>query len=132
MLRTALIGGLLACLLGCEPAAWLQAGGVRAFREVGAPEALEILADPAASVLQLRARRWEPTVPRASLVGLADPIPPALLEETGRVLVVAADGAAGRRLSARLVRAGVRRVVLVVGDPGALGAGPVLARPAER
>ena len=128
----------IACLLlvvsfvGCEADSWLRWGGVRAFREIETPEARRILRDPAASVLQLRTTRFEPTLTEAIVLEPNDPLPETLLD-AGRILVVTTDGAGGRRLSARLVRAGARRVALVVEDPVELGAPPppLLARPAR-
>jgi hypothetical protein len=126
----------IACLLlavffvGCEADSWLRWGGVRAFREIESPEARRILQDPVAVVLQLKTTRYEPTLTEAIPLKPNDPLPETLLD-AARILVVTTDGAEGRRLSARLVRAGVRRVALVVEDPVELGAprSPLLARP---
>lgn len=122
-----LLAGLLA---GCEADAWLQWGGVRAFREVEIGEARRILKDPEVSLLQLRTTRFEPTLPDATVVETDDPVPETLLEAE-RILVVTTDAPEGRRLSARLVRAGARRVALLIEDPVELGAprSPLLARP---
>ncbi len=134
MLRIARIACLLlvVSLVGCEVDSWLQWGGVRAFREIETPEARRILGDPETSVLQLRTTRFEPTLPEAIVLEPKDPLPETLLDAE-RTLVVTTDGAEGRRLSARLVRAGARRVALVVEDPVELGAPrpPRLARPAR-
>ncbi len=84
-------------------------------------------------MVQLRTRGRGATLPGARLVGPDDALPEEVLGAP-RVLVVAADAAAGRRLSAQLTRAGARRVALVVGDPLELGApaSPLLARPLRR
>jgi hypothetical protein len=121
---------LAVCLAGCEADSWLRWGGVRAFREIDSSEARRILQDPVASVLQLKTTRFEPTLTEAIVLEPNDPLPETLLA-AGRILVVTTDGAEGRRLSARLVRAGARRVALVVEDPVELGAprSPLLARP---
>jgi hypothetical protein len=105
---------------------------MRAFREIETPEARRILLDPLVSVLQLRTTRFEPTLTEAIVLEPNDPLPETLLD-AGRILVVTTDGAEGRRFSARLVRAGARRVALVVEDPVELGAppSPLLARPAR-
>ncbi len=123
---------LVVSLVSCEADSWLRWGGVRAFREVETSEARRILRDPVASVLQLRTTRSEPTLTEAIVLEPKGPLPETLLD-AGRILVVTTDGVEGRRLSARLVRAGARRVALVVGDPVELGASPspLLARPAR-
>lgn len=122
-----LLAGLL---VGCEADVWLQWGGVRAFREIEVGEARRILEDPDVSVLQLRTTRFEPTLPEATVLETDDPLPEGVLEAR-RILLVTTDGTQGRRLSARLVRAGARRVALLIEDPVELGAprSPLLARP---
>jgi hypothetical protein len=124
------LGGLLA-LVGCEAEVWLAAVGVRSFREVAVPEAQQLLEDPAARLVLAAQARPRSGLARATVVEDDAPLPEALLAAGGPLLVVAADGPAGRRLAARLVRAGARRVALLVADPEALRplGGPVLARP---
>lgn len=129
--RLAIACALLA-FCACDAEGWLHLGGVRAFREIGASEARRILEDPSAAVLQLRTAPLEPLLAEAVVLRAGDPLPRRLLE-AARILVVSRDGPAGRRLSARLVRAGARRVNLSVGDPVELGARTpaLLARPIE-
>jgi hypothetical protein len=93
-------------LLGCEPEPWLAAAGVRAFREIGPAEALRLLENP--EVVRVEVRPG------------GDVRPSTLPDGIERVLVVSREETVGRRVSARLARAGVRRVSLVVADPNAL------------
>ena len=118
--------------MGCEADSWLRWGGVRAFREIEIPEARRILRFPLASGLQLRTTRFEPTLTEAIVLEPKGPLPETLLD-AARVLVVTTDGTEGRRLAAHLVRAGARRVALLVEDPVELGAppAPLMARPAR-
>ena len=101
-------------LLGCEPEPWLAAAGVPAFREVGPAEALRLLEDPRVVRLEVRPGGGAPT---------------ALPDGVERVLVVSPEETAGRRVSARLARAGVPRVSLVVADPRALALGGANPQP---
>ena len=119
---------VLACLLaagwlGCDAERWLHAGGVRAFREVGADEARELLASPELVLVEVRGGALRAPGLDATLLGENDPLPPELVGVPGRVLVVASDAEPGRRVCARLVRSGAARVLLVVADPRELAAG---------
>jgi hypothetical protein len=132
--RSAFLAGLLAAgLLACDAQGWLRAGGVRAFREVGADEARELLAEPELVLVEVRGGALRAPGLGATLVGEDDPLPPTLLGVAGRVLVVASEVGPGRRVCARLVRAGAAHVSLVVADPRELAAGVSRrgARPAE-
>jgi hypothetical protein len=125
----ALVGGVALLAASCEAEVWLAAAGVRAFRQVSLAEARELLEDPGARLVVAGRRPaglgWAPSVEGDA------PLPEPLLERGGPLLVVAEDGRDGRRLSARLVRAGARCVTLLVAEAAELRTlrGPVLARP---
>jgi hypothetical protein len=114
---------LAACWLACDAQGWLHAGGVRAFREVDADEARELLGSSELVLVEVRGGSLRAPGLGATLVGEDDPLPPELVGVAGRVLVVASDAAPGRRVCARLVRSGAARVLLVVADPRELAAG---------
>ncbi len=121
--RLVLASLLAACWLGCDAERWLHAGGVRAFREVGADEARELLGSPELVLVEVRGGALRAPGLDATLVGEDDPLPPELVGVPGRVLVVASNAGPGRRVCARLVRSGATRVLLVVADPRELAAG---------
>ncbi len=130
--RLVLASLFAACLLGCDAESWLSAGGVRAFREVAADEARELLAEPELVLVEVRGGALRAPGLDATLLGEDDPLPPELVGVSGRVLVVASEAGPGRRVCARLVRAGAIRVSLVVADPRELAEGVRRgARPAE-
>jgi hypothetical protein len=132
--RTLALAGLLAaCALGCDAERWLHAGGVRAFREVGADEARELLTAPDLVLVEVRGGALRAPGLDATLVDADAPLPAGLVGVPGPVLVVASDAEPGRRVCARLVRSGAARVLLVVADPRELAAGARSreTRPAE-
>ena len=122
--RRLLLASLLAaCWLGCDAERWLHAGGVRAFREVGADEARALLGSPELVLVEVRGGALRAPGLDATLLGEDDPLPPELVGVAGRVLVVASEARPGRRVCARLLRSGATRVLLVVADPRELAAG---------
>jgi hypothetical protein len=124
---------LAACALACDAERWLHAGGVRAFREVGADEARELLASTDLVLVEVRGGALRAPGLDATLVDADDPLPAELVGVPGRVLVVASEAQPGRRVCARLVRSGAAPVLLVVADPRELAEGVRSreSRPAE-
>lgn len=133
LLRCVLASLAALSLLGCDAAGWLGTGGARAFREVDADEARELLAEPELVLVEVRGGALHAPGLDATLLGEDDPLPPDLVGVSARVLVVANEARPGRRVCARLVRSGATRVSLVVADPRELAAGARSrgTRPAE-
>ncbi|MDJ0866218.1 MAG: hypothetical protein QNK03_08935 [Myxococcota bacterium] len=106
----------LATLLGCEPGAWWRASGVRTFEEVEVGEALRAWDGSDGLLVQVRdpdARLLR--VAGARLLDPGEPLPEALSGGGKPVTIVAADVRDARRLAARIVRSGSRRVSVVRG-----------------
>jgi hypothetical protein len=153
---------LAVALAACDGAAWLRVAGVRTLEEVDAPEAVARVAEGAGVLLQVREpdaqqatgpsdpRSWRerrrpldrgaardagdlPVLAGASLLGVDEPLPEALIAERRSVLVVASDPEPAWRVAARLARSGVPRVAVVRGGiQGYLGAVPAEAPSAAR
>jgi hypothetical protein len=116
--------GLSIALGACEPESWLQASGMRAFRQLEPDEARRILADPEVFVIEVREPGTSASREIGLVIGESEALPPVVDEivaEARRIVVVAPEVEPGRRVSARLVRAGASRVGLVVIDPRELG-----------
>jgi hypothetical protein len=123
-LALALLGSSFA-LAACEPESWLQATGMRAFRQLEPDEARRILADPEVFVVEVREPGMSTSREVGLVIGESEALPAVVDEivaEARRIVVVSAEVEPGRRVSARLVRAGASRVGLVVIDPRELGA----------
>jgi rhodanese-related sulfurtransferase len=105
---------LLAAAVACGPGG-PAVGGARGFDEIDVPAANRAIAEEDARLVQAR----DPHDPRAgaavAVIDLDDPIPAAWVQDARPVVVIARDEVAARRLAARLVREGVRRVSVVRG-----------------
>jgi hypothetical protein len=119
LLATALLTGPA----GCKLDAWLERHGVVArFQEVGSEEARTLLSGPTSLLVQAE----EPPGPggrvaEALLLSSSKPLPASVVQGGGAVVVLAHDLGAGRRLAARLVRAGRSPVAVVRGGIEAWG-----------
>jgi hypothetical protein len=118
LLATVLLAGSAACELD----AWLERRGMASFREVGSDEARALLAEPTSLLVQAEEpRRRGGRVAEALLLPSSKPLPDAVIQGSGAVVVLAHDLRAGRRLAARLVRAGRSPVAVVSGGVEAWG-----------
>jgi rhodanese-related sulfurtransferase len=119
LLATALLAGPAAC----EFDAWLERhGGVARFREIGSEEARALLSEPTSLLVQAE----DPPGPggrvaEALLLPSSKPLPASVIQGSGAVVVLAHELRVGRRLAARLVRAGRSRVAVVRGGIEAWG-----------
>lgn len=106
--------------------------GLRSFREVDPEAAWRLVSDNPRAVL-VQADEPSPGTrpePGALTLAAAKPLPDAVIQAESVVVVLAYERRAGRRLGARLARAGVAQVVVVRGGiPAWRAAAPGGSRP---
>jgi len=117
--RVALIAVLLACGTSCGPGGPAVGAG-RSFAEIDVSAAARSLEQDQARLVQVRDPEFaDARIGAAAMLGPGESVPNAWLAEARPILVIAHDGAAARRLAARLLRLGAARVSVVRGGIGA-------------
>lgn len=127
-----LAAGLL--VAACERERWLEAQGLRSFRETAWEEARSALERPGATLVQVGSvPAGAPSLPGAVRVEPVKPLPPSVIQGSGPVVVVASDAREARRVAAQIVRHGRRPVVVARLSTDASGSAslPRFARPEE-